>query len=214
LTKARTRPHLQTLETRLRRYLSGYVWLVVAGSIPPSIDVAIYHHLIEVGNDLGAHTVLDADAEALSAGLSGGPEIVKSNHHEAERLLGRELLDDDALLRAAEDMRMRGAGTAIITAGSRGAVAVSAEGVWWSWPPHTPVVSSIGAGDALLAGLLMTLEDGGKLAEGLRWGTAAGSAACLSAGTQLCRQEEVARLLPMVRVEQVERRQPQPAARR
>lgn len=197
--------HLQTLETRLRRYLSASDWLVVAGSIPPSLDSGIYGHLIELGNQSGAQTVLDADAEALAAGLSGRPSVVKSNYHEAGRLLDWELDDDDALLWAAGEMHDRGAATAIVTAGGRGAVAVNAEGVWWCWPPPTAVVSSVGAGDAFLAALLMKLEAGADFAEGLRWGTAAGAASCLSAGTQLCRREQVEVLLPQVRLEQAER---------
>ena len=194
--------HVHTLESRLRRYLAAGDWLVVAGSLPPSIEPREYVRLIELGHQFGTKTVLDADAEVLAVGLTGRPDLVKSNHHEAERLLDRTLDDDASLLNAAEEMRAAGAATAVVTAGERGAVAVSDEGVWWSWPPETVVVSAIGAGDALLAGLLMKLEEGAGLAEGLRWGTAAGAAACLASGTQLCRREEVERLLPGVRVEQ------------
>ena len=206
--------HVQTLETRLRRYLSPGDWLVVAGSIPPPIEALEYARLIEAGRQRGVHTVLDADAEALEAGLTGHPELVKANHHEAERLLGRTLDDDDALLAAAEEMRAAGADTAVVTAGARGAVAVSEAGAWWSWPPPTEVISTVGAGDALLAGLLLRLEDGAGMEEALRLGTAAGAAACLTPGTQLCRQEEMTRVLPQVHVEQIRMGSPTPSARR
>lgn len=207
--------HIQTLETRLRRYLSKGDWLVVAGSIPPPIEPEVYAHLIELGRELGAHTVLDADTEALEAGLSGRPEIVKSNHREAGRILHRALDDDDSLLWAADHLRDAGAGIAIVTASSRGSVAVGPNEVWWcSPPPSIDVVSSVGAGDALLAGLLMQLEDRQPLSEGLRWGTAAGSAACLSPGTQLCRASDVARLLPEVSIERVQRQPSASASRR
>ncbi|MCH8220115.1 MAG: bifunctional hydroxymethylpyrimidine kinase/phosphomethylpyrimidine kinase [Proteobacteria bacterium] len=176
--------HVQTLETRLRRYLSAGDWLVIAGSLPPSVEPAEYVRLIELGRQLGATTVLDADAEALTVGLSGRPDLVKCNHHEAKRLLGRPLDDDAALLKAAEEMRELGAGTAIITAGRRGAVAVSDGGVWWAWPPPTVVVSSVGAGDSLLAGLLYKLEDDAGIEEAMRFGTAAGAAAWSPESTQ------------------------------
>ena len=203
--------HVQTLETRLRRYISAGDWLVVAGSIPPPLEPWVYARLIELGRQRGAHTVLDADADALAAGLSGRPQIVKSNHHEAERLLGRELDTDESLVDAADAMRQAGADTAVVTAGSRGAVAVSEGDAWRAWPPPAVVVSAVGAGDALPGGMLYKLEEGGSLEEGLRWGTAAGAAACLSPGTQLCRKSELLRLLPEVRVEQI-RRAPAPAA--
>ena len=198
--------HIHTLETRLRRYLSANDWLVVAGSIPPSIALETYRELMDLGHQAGAHTVLDADAEALEAGLRGRPEIAKANRHEAERLLGKTLESDSDLLGAGEDLRAAGAGIAVITAGPRGAVAVAEEGVWWAWPPGTVVSSAVGAGDALLAGMLFKLEENpAGLEEAMRWGTAAGAAACLSSGTQLCLREDVARILPNVRVERIER---------
>jgi 1-phosphofructokinase len=199
--------HVQTLETRLRRYLSASDWLVMAGSIPPPIEAGEYGRLVELGRQLGAHTVVDADAEALRAGLGARPDLVKANHHEAERLLGRSLGEDRDVVRAAEEMRA-GAEAVVITAGGRGAVAVSDEGAWWAWPPETVVASSVGAGDALLAGMLFKLEEGASLEEGLRWGTAAGAASCLSPGTQLCSREAVDRVLSKVRLEQLRERAP------
>ena len=197
--------HIVTLETRLKRYMHSGDWLVVAGSLPPSIALGTYPELMELGHQAGAHTVLDADAEALEAGLTGRPEIAKANLHEAERLLGRTLESDRDLLRAGEDMRRAGAGIAVITAGPRGAVAVAEDDVWWAWPPEMVVSSAVGAGDALLAGMLLKLEEGADIQDAMRWGTAAGAAACLSSGTQLCARDDVMRILPEVRVERIER---------
>ncbi len=198
----------QELSRPLRRYLKRGDWVVIAGSIPPPISSEAYPRLIALARQFGAHSVLDADAEALELGLGAGPDIVKSNHHEAERLLGKSLEHDDALLAAADEMRSLGAATAIVTAGGRGAVAVSEEGAWWCWPPPTTVVSSVGAGDAFLAGLLSKLDDGTDLEEALTWGTATGAASCMTTGTQLCRRSDVDQLLPEVRVEQIRRAAP------
>lgn len=200
--------HLDTLQTKLRRYISSGDWLVVAGSIPPPIEAEAYEKLIELGRLAHAKTVLDADAEALAAGLRGKPDLVKTNHHEAERLLNVELDDEASLENAAREMRRAGAATAVITAGRRGAVAVTEDEVWWAWPPEVDVVSSVGAGDAFLAGMLLQLSDNAGIEEALRWGTAAGAAACLSPGTQLCEREEVLRLLDKVRVEKTKGREP------
>jgi 1-phosphofructokinase len=200
--------HMKTLETKLRRYLSDGDWLVVAGSIPPPIEPEAYERLISLGREAGARTVLDADAEALAAGLRGKPHLVKTNHHEAERLLGRELDDDTLLEAAAHEMRAAGASIAVITAGGRGAVAVTEDEVWWAWPPEVAVVSSVGAGDALLAGMLLQLSDGHDIEEALRWGTAAGAAACLTPGTQLCARKSVLSTIDNVRVKRTSARSP------
>jgi len=195
--------HADTLAARLRRYIKPNDWVAIAGSIPPPLSVDLYAKLIELGRELGANTVLDADADALRAGIAGRPHLVKSNHHEAERLFGRPMDGERALLAAADEMRAGGAEIAVITAGGRGAVGVSGDGAWRAQPPETVVVSAVGAGDALLAGLLMKLDDGDDLGEALRWGTAAGAAACLTPGTQLCRRPDVERLLLDVRVERI-----------
>jgi 1-phosphofructokinase family hexose kinase len=196
--------HMQTLETRLRRYIKKQDWLVIAGSIPPPISAEAYPRLIDLARNSAAYSVLDADADALETGLAAGPDVVKANHHEAERLLGCSLERDDGMLDAADEMRARGASIAIVTAGARGAVAVSEEGAWWCWPPPaTVVVSSVGAGDAFLAGVISKLDDGRKLEEALAWGTATGAASCMTTGTQLCRRPDVDGLLPQVRVERV-----------
>lgn len=200
--------HMDTLTTKLRRYISAGDWLVVAGSIPPPIEPDAYADLITLGREAGANTVLDADADALAAGLRGKPDLVKANHHEAERLLDVELDDEAALENAAHEMRAKGAGTAVVTASRRGAVAVTEEEIWWAWPPKIEVVSSVGAGDALLAGMLYELSVDAGMEEAMRWGTAAGAAACLSPGTQLCEREDVLRILDQVRVERTRRRTP------
>ena len=96
-------------------------------------SVEIIADQLQTDRQLGAHTVLDADAEALAVGLTGRPHLVKSNHHEAERLLGRSLGTDAALLKAAEELRKGGASTAVITAGRRGAVAPGERQPRWAW---------------------------------------------------------------------------------
>jgi fructose-1-phosphate kinase PfkB-like protein len=160
---------MTTLETRLRRYLKRGDWVVIAGSIPPPISSEAYPRLIALARQFGAHSVLDADAEALELGLGAGPDIVKSNHHEAERLLGKSIEHDDALLAAADEMRSLGAATAIVTAGGRGASPL-AKRAWWCWPPPTTVVSSVGAGDAFLAGLALKLSDDSRTGRGAHLG--------------------------------------------
>ena len=144
--------HMTTLETKLRRYLSSGDWLVVAGSIPPPIKPEAYERLIALGREAGVSTVLDADAEALAAGLRGKPDLVKTNHHEAERLLGRELGDDALLEQAAHEMRAAGAGTAVNTAGGRGAGAVTEEEVGGGGPTEGAASRRTRAGSASTAG--------------------------------------------------------------
>ena len=72
------------------------------------------------------------------------------------------------------------------------------------WRPRVRSVSAVGSGDALLAGVLLTLSQGGGLEEGLRLGIAAGTATVLTPGTELCERREVDMLLPRVKVQPIE----------
>ncbi|MCL4394722.1 MAG: PfkB family carbohydrate kinase [Chloroflexi bacterium] len=74
-------------------------------------------------------------------------------------------------------------------------------GVWRGYPPAIEAKSSVGAGDSMVAGLVLRLSEGGSMEDGLRLGVAAGAATALTPGTMLCKKEDVDRLLPLVRVE-------------
>jgi 6-phosphofructokinase 2 len=70
-------------------------------------------------------------------------------------------------------------------------------------PPDVQVMSTVGAGDSTVAGLVLKLSQGGNLAEASRLAVAAGTAATLTSGTELCHKADVERLLPLVEIEQL-----------
>ena len=87
-----------------------------------------------------------------------------------------------------------------LTLGSEGALLVTRDAAWFSEPLPVKVMSSVGAGDSFLGGLIWSLSTGSDLKGALRHAVAAGSAALLAPGTQLCRPEDVRRLSPQVRI--------------
>ena len=200
------RRFVERLMGRLRKHLRPDDWLVVAGSIPPPLEPGVYRQIITTTSEMGVHTVLDADGAALAAGVSAKPEMVKTNRRELERLLGQDLGDAESTLKGAAEVRDMGVATVVVTRGREGAVAVSNEGSWRGVAPRVKAVSAVGSGDALLAGVVLTLSRSGTLAEGLRLGMAAGTATVLTPGTELCHRVEVERLLPRSRVERIEHR--------
>ncbi|MEY9967082.1 tagatose 6-phosphate kinase [Streptacidiphilus sp. MAP12-16] len=150
--------------------LAGAAVVVLSGSLPPGLPVDAYAVLLRRAAALGVPAVLDADGEALRAGLAGRPALVKPNAEEAERATGATR---PAL--AAERLRALGAGAAVVTAGADGLFG-SADGLRW----HTPVPRQVrgnptGAGDAATAALAIALADG------LPWPEATADAAALSA---------------------------------
>lgn len=197
--------YIRQLLFKLRRRLRANDWLVVAGSIPPPLAPEIYAEIIDLGRKQWVHTVLDADGPALAAGLAAGPEMVKGNRRELERLLGRHLDDEGSTIRAAHELRGMGVCTAVVTRGREGAIAVCDDGSWRGQAPRVQAVSAVGCGDALLAGVVLTLSRGGTMEEALRLGVAAGTACVLTPGTELCRRREVELLQPRVKVQRIER---------
>ena len=192
------------LLSRLRKRLQPGDWLVLAGSIPPPIDPAIYARIIGAAKDSGAHSVLDADGPALAAGVGARPEMVKGNRRELERLLSRHLDDEESTLEAAREVHAAGVPTVVVTRGREGAVAVSDGTCLRGVAPRVRAVSAVGSGDAFLAGVVLTLSRGGGIEDALRLGIASGTAAVLTPGTELCHRREVDILLPRVKVEATE----------
>jgi 1-phosphofructokinase family hexose kinase len=191
------------LRSRLRKRLQPGDWLVVAGSIPPPLDVSIYTEIIREAVERGAHTVLDADGDALIAGAAAKPEMVKGNRRELERFLGKHLDDEATTLEAALEVHGKGIPIVAVTRGREGAIATIDDTCLRGIAPRVRAVSAVGSGDAFLAGVVLTLSRGGGMKDALQLGVAAGTAAVLTPGTELCRRREVDILYPRVKVEEI-----------
>jgi 1-phosphofructokinase family hexose kinase len=195
---------VRELRRRLRKRLKPGDWLVLSGSIPPPLTAETYAVLIHEAADMGVHTVLDADGSALQAGAEALPEIVKGNRRELERMLDRHLDDETSSLEAAREVQKTGVNLVVVTRGREGAVAATEELALRGVAPRVRAVSAVGSGDALLAGVVLTLSRGGSLEDAMRLGIASGTAAVLTQGTELCHRREVDILLPRVRVQDVD----------
>jgi 1-phosphofructokinase family hexose kinase len=195
---------------RLRKRMRPGDWLVLAGSIPPPLTGAVYGEMIVEASEMGVHTVLDADAGPLIAGAAAHPQIVKGNRREFERLVGRTLGEEELTLGAVQEIHERGVPIVLATRGRYGAVAVYDGHVLRGIAPRVRAVSAVGSGDAFLAGVVLTLSRGGSMEDAMRLGIAAGTAAVLTPGTELCHRREVDILYPRVRVESTQ----QPVASR
>jgi 1-phosphofructokinase family hexose kinase len=194
---------MDELKRRLGRILREGDWLVIAGSIPPPLQPYVYGDLIRDAKEMGVHAVIDADAEALAAGVAELPEIVKGNRRELERLLDLHLEDEESTLAAAREVRARGVPLVLVTRGKHGAVAVG-ERTYRAIAPRVRAVSAVGSGDAFLAGVVLTLSKKGSLEEALRLGIASGTAAVLTPGTELCHRREVDILRSRTHVEEID----------
>ena len=131
-----------------------HAWIVLAGSVPPGVDPAIYGELAQMFRENGQKVVLDASGEPLRHALEAAPHIVKPNIHELEDLVGRKLETREAVVEAARSFIARGTALVAISMGAEGALFVTADEVVAAKPPGIQVRSTVGAGDAMVAGII------------------------------------------------------------
>lgn len=174
-------------------------YVVLSGTLPPGVPQDAYARLAEVARAKGCQVVLDTSGPELRAALAQGVWIVKPSLRELCELTGRALSDEDQWLDAARALVRSGqAQWVALTLGERGALLVGADVAWRADGIAVEVAGATGAGDSFLAGMVWALSQGMDFVEALRHGVAAGTAALSTAGTNLCRREDVLRLLPQV----------------
>jgi 6-phosphofructokinase 2 len=191
---------LDDLHNKMRHMKSKPSYVVVAGSVPPGLPTDIYRVIIEEVKKQGIKAALDSDGKWLKTGMMAVPNIVKSNIHEAENLLGLLLNNESSIVKAAQRLVSMDVEIAMITRGKDGMIVASRDAVLNAVPPRMEVVSSVGAGDASLAGLVYALSAGKSLTEAVRLAAAAGAATVLTPGTELCHKSDVEKLLPRINI--------------
>ncbi|MDP1632935.1 MAG: 1-phosphofructokinase family hexose kinase [Caulobacter sp.] len=177
----------------------GQGFIVASGSLPPGVPDDFLVRLASVARTAGERVVLDTSGPALKAALRQGVYLIKPNLRELEDLTGETLDTDARRLAAARRLIADGAAEVIaLTLGDQGAILVTADQAWRAPALDITPVSSVGAGDSFLGGMVHALASGQSLEDSFRMGLAAGSAALASPGTDLCQAEAVLALLPKV----------------
>ena len=142
--------------------------------------------------------VFDASGPGLLAGMEGRPTIAKPNIDEISELSGQSVTTIESAYRVGTELHEKYGTMFVITLGAEGALAVLAGRSYRIPVLKVPVVSTAGAGDAVLAGLSVALSEGKPIEEGLRLGFAAAAAVCLTPATADCRRSDVERFIPQI----------------
>jgi 1-phosphofructokinase len=177
---------LSALADRLLERSHGNGWVVLSGSLPPGAPASLYADTTARLNAAGRRVALDTSGPALALALGDGaalPDLVKPNSEELAALTGDDPAtfeaDPGAATAAARALVERGVGAVLLTLGGAGAVLVTTEGTWRATPPPITLRSTVGAGDASLAGYLLAdlreADAPGRLREAVAYGAAAAS---------------------------------------
>jgi 1-phosphofructokinase family hexose kinase len=174
-------------------------YVVMTGSPPPGIDEDFYAQIITILKSKGIKTFLDADGEVMKSGVRAGPYLVKPNVHEFGRLVESSLKDREEVAQAASAY-LGLVDFVVVSMGAKGAIGVSQSERYFVSPPKVNVKSSIGAGDALLAGIVFGLSEGGSFKDALSLGVACGTASTLNAGPAVCTRDDVYTIMKQISV--------------
>jgi len=201
---------LELFADKLLYLAQGAAMCVFSGSLPRGVDAGIYAQLVEELSRLGVTTVLDCEGEPLRLATRAQPSVVAPNEIEAEELVGHEFADDDDRRTAMREMVEMGAREAIMTlsdgclalqSGSDGAQAHRLTRAVLE--PLEPV-SSVGSGDAFLAGYVAARYEGRPADECLRFGVACGAESTQHFGAGVLSPREVDRLAAEVDMQVLE----------
>ena len=174
-------------------------FIVASGSLPLGVSGDFYARVTELAKTLGKRLILDTSGSALKK-AGGGIYLLKPSLRELEDLSGREIRSEGDQERAARQIVERGRSEVVVLSlGAEGALLATADGCErFAAIPVETARSTVGAGDSMLAGIVLGLSRGLPLHEAVRFGMAAGAAALFGVGTELCRRADVERLYQLM----------------
>jgi 6-phosphofructokinase 2 len=174
---------------------ASHRYLVASGSLPPGAPDDWYAEVAEACGGSNTRLIVDTSGRPLQCALGAGVFLIKPNLRELAQLAGREIEDDRDLEEVARGLVADGkAEVVVVSMGSGGASVVTDSGCTHIRAPSVPIRSRVGAGDSAVGGIVLALERGDDVEAAVRLGVAAGAAAVMTPGTELCRKRDVERI--------------------
>lgn len=180
-------------------------FIVVSGALPYSIPVSIYTEIAAIARSKNAKLIVDTSGDALTEAVQAGVYLIKPNLGELSSLVNKEELNIERVDDVAREVIKNGkCEVVVVSMGAAGAMLVTRELTIHLMPPAVKIKSTVGAGDSMVAGIVLSLSQNKSITEAARYGVACGTAATLNAGTELCRKEDADQLYKKIHVNQFE----------
>lgn len=175
-------------------------FIVASGSLPKGVPIDIYARIASIAKAKGAKLVVDTSGEALQKAAQEGVYLLKPNLSELSSLVGKDEIHAELVDEVAKEIIERGECEVVITSlGPAGALLVTKEEVMTITTPVVKRQSTVGAGDSMVAGIVLCLSRGWDIKEAAKYGVAAGTAATMNPGTELCHRDDVEKLYDLIR---------------
>ena len=176
-------------------------YIVASGSLPTGVPVNIFAMVAEIATTKKAKLIIDTSREALKDAVDKSVFLIKPNLRELSSLVDKEYLNPDEISTAARQIIEKGKCQAVVVSmGAEGALLVTESIERKFGPPVVDKRSTVGAGDSMVAGIVYKLANGESLENAVAYGVACGTAATMNSGTELCKKEDVERLLQRLRI--------------
>lgn len=185
-------------------YASSDAMVVLTGSVPLGIENTIYRDLIEKLKGYGVKTILDASGPLFAHGVELGPFMVKPNIHELENYFDRKLQTKDALIEAGNLLLKKGIEVVVISLGEKGALLLTPSLKLYSPGLKVDVKSTVGAGDAMVAGLCYGLSKNIPMKETFALAIASSAAQITVEGSKPPTLDLIYKLIKDVVIEEIE----------
>jgi len=188
----------QQLISLIRNEKADFV--VVSGSIPTGVPFRIFAELGAICRDSGSKLIVDTSGEALVQVAAAGAYLLKPNLLELAALAGVPEVGVGQVQEVARNVIATGKCEIIIVSlGPDGAMMVTKDDVIHIVPPPVIQNSTVGAGDSMVGGFVLSLSRGEDLRSSLQFGVACGTAAIMTSGSELCRPEDVHEILTAIK---------------
>ena len=166
-------------------------YVVASGSLAPGVPDDYYAQLADKVHAQGGRMIVDTSGIALEAMRGAQAFLLKPNLHELEVLSGEKFMGETQLKTVGRRLISDGmAEVLVVSMGSQGAMFITADDAAHLRPPVVPIRSKVGAGDSMVGGIMVGLAEERDLLDAVRYGIAAGTAAVMTDGTQLCRKAD------------------------
>jgi 6-phosphofructokinase 2 len=175
-------------------------YLVASGSLPPGAPEDFYARLARKARRMGVRVVLDTSGPALGRGVEEGVFLIKPNMRELQDLMGEEYESEAQQEQWARELvSAKRCEVVVVSLGAGGAVGVWEDGSIRMRAPTVRIRSKVGAGDSMVGGMVLALSRDMDLPDVVRFGMAAGAAAVMTPGTELCRRDDTERLFEQMK---------------
>ncbi|OCG78280.1 1-phosphofructokinase [Gilliamella sp. Nev6-6] len=181
-------------------WLKDIDMVAISGSLPAGVSLDKFTNWMEQVKAICPKIVFDSSRDALVAGLKAKPWLIKPNDKELEMWIGRKLSTLDDVKKAAMELVNGGVDNVIISLGSKGALWVTKNEAWLAKPPKCQVVSTVGAGDSMVAGLMYGLITEQSIKDTLVFASSVAALSVGQAGVGIAERQAVNNMLEKIEI--------------